>query len=514
MEAGFLCLSRTWPLLEVSMLQMKYDPTEMGHLRDLIRSEAGGEDLPEITLEMAVVGRKTLEKLPSLLDGVSGDRVKSVLMVTDETPIRRGPEILRNIVATILNKEGIETERITLKSDKTGVLRADMDQVMTVKSRIRRGGGIIGIGGGTIADICKYAIYLAEGENQKAGEIPLIVCQTATSGSAFGSNQSVIFKDGVKRTIHSIYPDVVVADMDVITDAPRELNRSGFGDMIAVLISSLDWYVSHMIGMSPGYSKLAVNIMHDSGQALLHIAPQIGAMSPQGLEVVAKILVMMGIVSSMGYGTAPISGFEHMISHALDMEGLANGRKLALHGAQVGLGAVYASVAYHLFIREFSPQGLDLTRCYPTDEEAFEEVRGRFAHLDPEGKSIEQIWIHYHEKLTLWRNNRSLFEEFLADWDKPGGPKDQISAEMTPVQQVIEALFLSGNPTLPEELSPPISKDLMKFAFLNARFMRNRFIMNDLLGFAGLMNERFWHRVDTAVRRMLAQILARKQASL
>ena len=53
----------------------------------------------------------------------------------------------------------------------------------------------------------------------------------------------------------------------------------------------------------------------------------------------------------MGFGTAPISGFDHMISHALDFEGLATGRKLSLHGAQVGLGASYASVAYNQFIK-------------------------------------------------------------------------------------------------------------------------------------------------------------------
>ncbi|MGD9363370.1 MAG: hypothetical protein PVH85_31195 [Desulfobacterales bacterium] len=50
---------------------------------------------------------------------------------------------------------------------------------------------------------------------------------------------------------------------------------------------------------------------------------------------------MMGIVSSMGFGTAPISGFDHMISHALDFEGLITDRKLSLHSAQVGLGATY-----------------------------------------------------------------------------------------------------------------------------------------------------------------------------
>jgi len=480
---------------------LKYDPTRMVELKKLIHSEAKG-DLPEITLKKVAVGKNLVEQVPSLLDEISGGRINRVLIVTDESLIKWRGRSLRDAIVTILHKRGIETEILALKSDETGLLHADIYNVMIVRSEIRPGVCVIGIGGGTITDICKYAAYLEEQEKYGMGQIPLVVCQTATSGSAFGSNQSVIFKDGVKRTFYSIYPSIVFADMDVIAEAPRELNLSGFGDMIAVLISPLDWYVSHAIGMSPGHCELLVDIMQDSGRALLGISRQVGEVSPEGMEVLAKILVMMGIVSSMGYGTTPISGFEHMISHALDMQGLATGRKLALHGAQVGLGAAYASVAYNLFVQEFSPERLDLDLCYPTDKEAFEDIAGRFAHLDPEGKTIEEIWAHYKEKVLLWRKNRPSFEKFLADWNKPGGPREQMLTEIKPAEQIIEALFLAGNPTSSEELVPLVSEDEMKFAFLNARFMRNRFIIADILGFTGMMNENFWHRVNQEVRRI------------
>jgi hypothetical protein len=43
----------------------------------------------------------------------------------------------------------------------------------------------------------------------------------------------------------------------------------------------------------------------------------------------------------------------------------------------------------------------------------------------------------------------------------------------------------------------------MRFAFLNARFMRNRFIIADIMGFAGMMTDGFWEKVDTEVRRIL-----------
>jgi hypothetical protein len=183
---------------------------------------------------------------------------------------------------------------------------------------------------------------------------------------------------------------------------------------------------------------------------------------------------------------------------------LITGRKLSLHGAQVGLGATYASVTYNYFVKEFSPDKIDVNRCYPSEQEAFKEVQDQLSQLNPDSKSMDEIWTHYNEKLILWNKNRSIFEKFLNDWDKPGGPREQISSKLIPAEQIIESLYASGNPTLPENMVPPISPEKMRFAFLSARFMRNRFILADIMGLAGMMNDDFWQRVDAEVRRITA----------
>jgi len=484
--------------------QLKYDPSKMDQLKQLIKSESKGETFEEITLQKLAVGQQVIEQLPLIMEEIYSGKVTSALIVTDETPIRRGALILKDAIAEIFQAKGIKPQVLTLTADQTGLLHADMQAAAKAQSRIAEGVGIIGIGGGTITDICKYAAFLAQKQNPELGEIPLIICQTATSGSAFGANQAVIFKDGVKRTLHARYPSAIAVDLDVIGSAPRNLNIAGFGDMSGILVSSVDWYVSHLLGMSEGYSELVVNIMQDSGRALLEVDRQVAGMQPQGIEVLAKILIIMGIVSSMGFGTAPISGFDHMISHALDFEGLTTGRKLSLHGAQVGLGATYAAVAYNYFLSEFSPDKLDLNRCYPSEQDALKEVQAQLGPLNPDPKSMDEIWTHYLEKLILWKKNRPLFEKMLNDWHKPGGPKEQISGKLISAEKLIKSLCLSGNPTLPEDLTPPISPQIMKFAFLNARFMRNRFIMADIMGLAGMMNDDFWQTVDAEVRRIIA----------
>jgi glycerol-1-phosphate dehydrogenase [NAD(P)+] len=479
--------------------RLKYDPTDIASLKELIALEAKGETFEEITLEKVLVARGLVEDLPRIVLESTAGGISSVLLIADETPIRYGEWVLRDHLSGLFRRQGIGEKALILKAAAGGLLHADMEGVRKVQAEIRPGTAVIAIGGGTITDICKYAAYLRD-KGEGGASTPLVVCQTATTGSAFGSNQAVIFKDGVKRTFHAVYPQVIVVDLEVIAGAPYVLNVSGFGDMTGILISSVDWYVSNMLGMSGGYSDLLVNIMQDSGRALLEVGKDVGACSAVGLEVLAKILVMMGIVSSMGFGTAPISGFEHAISHTLDMQGRATGRTLALHGAQVGLGAAYASVAYNLFLEEFSPGDLELEQCYPADQEAFDEIARRIGPLDSERKVLEEIWAHYRIKLQAWRERRSVFEAFLADWARSGGPRDQIAAKIVPGERILEALYFSGNPTLPEELTPPLAREHLRFAFLNAPFIRDRFALADIMGFAGMLNEGFWRRVDAKIR--------------
>ena len=486
------------------MVSLKYDPSEMDRLKDLIESEAKGEQYDEITMENVLIGHNMIERIPAAMQGVNGRRIKQVLVVTDTTPIKRGETLLKELAAAVLEKNGIKTELLTLSGSAGDILHADMSGVKKLYAKLGPDKGIVSIGGGTVTDICKYASFLAQEKHTEYGKIPLVVCQTATSGSAFGTNQAVIFIDGVKRTMHALYPNAVIVDLEVIASAPRPLNLAGFGDMLGILISSVDWDVSHNLGMSDSYSSLITRMLEDSGKALLKIDQKLNDSSQDGLQVLAKVLLMMGIVSSMGYGTAPISGFDHVISHALDFEGLATGRRLALHGSQVGLGTAYASVAYNFFVKEFSPGSIDPARCVPSEEEAFNDIVKRFRQFDPDKKSLDEIWSHYAEKLKRWRKNQPLFEQFLLDWEKPGGPRDQITGKLKPAEEIIKALYWSGNPTAPEELNPSVSSEQMKFAFLNARFLRDRFTIADIMGFAGMLDDAFWNRVDAKVRSLVS----------
>ena len=96
-----------------------------------------------------------------------------------------------------------------------GVLHCDQD-VLEIATKACAGSClIITIGSGTITDIGK----VAAGHNSY---IPHIAIQTAASVDGFTDNVSIILKDGVKRTVPSAWPSIVLADLKTIGSAPRK----------------------------------------------------------------------------------------------------------------------------------------------------------------------------------------------------------------------------------------------------------------------------------------------------
>ena len=62
--------------------------------------------------------------------------------------------------------------------------------------------------------------------------------------------------NGVKRTIHSHYPSILIVDLDVIADAPAEMNVSGYGDLLATWTAPVDWYLANVLAMQDAVLSL------------------------------------------------------------------------------------------------------------------------------------------------------------------------------------------------------------------------------------------------------------------
>ena len=87
---------------------------------------------------------------------------------------------------------------------------------------------IIGVGSGVINDISKI---LSNISGRK-----YIIVATAPSMDGYASATSSMSLDGLKVSINSRCPDVIIGDVNVLKWAPEHMLKAGLGDMLAKYI--------------------------------------------------------------------------------------------------------------------------------------------------------------------------------------------------------------------------------------------------------------------------------------
>ena len=201
-----------------------------------------------------------------------------------------------------------------------------------------KGGYLVAVGSGTIHDIVRYCAC------QKG--IPFVSCPTAASVDGFCSGVAAMTWEGAKKTLNAVSPVLVVADLNVITQAPIYLALSGFGDMIGKYIALTEWRIANILTGEFYCSRIA-EITEQATREVLESAAGIASGDMASYEKLTYGLLLSGIAMLMMGNSRPASGAEHHISHCIEMqpEGLGI-HSDALHGEKVGVGTLMAVREY------------------------------------------------------------------------------------------------------------------------------------------------------------------------
>ncbi|MEU9984474.1 iron-containing alcohol dehydrogenase family protein [Streptomyces sp. NPDC050856] len=192
----------------------------------------------------------------------------------------------------------------------------------------RRYDAVVGLGGGKIIDVAKYAAA-------RVG-VPMVAVATNLSHDGICSPVSILDNDNGRGSYGVPSPIAMVIDLDVIREAPARFVRSGIGDAVSNLSAIADWELSHRT-TGEQIDGLAAAMARTAGEAVLRHPG--GVADDEFLIVLAEALVLSGIAMSISGDSRPSSGACHEISHAFDLLFPA---RSALHGEQVGLGAAFA----------------------------------------------------------------------------------------------------------------------------------------------------------------------------
>jgi glycerol-1-phosphate dehydrogenase [NAD(P)+] len=343
--------------------------------------------------------------------------------------------------------------------------------------------------------VTKHACFAHEQTTSE--HIPFVVLPTANSVVAFGSGLTVIAKDGVKRTWRSRLPDALVLDARILRDAPFEYTLGGVGDLAVLAVSFADWFLAAQLGVET-FVQAAVDIVADVRALLPSQASEFGERNLAGMETLAKLCTLGGLAPTLAGRSSPMSGYEHAVSHMLDMGAGHFGRPLASHGSQCGVGTIACAIAWRRLLEDFDPAAVDLDACYPSFDLMERRLRSVFDEIDPSGGMAAECWSHYAQKLLDWRGARGRLEALLRAWPYC---RSQLAELVATPESVVSELAKSHHPIHFEDLGVP--EEQARWAFRNGYLMRDRFSIADLLNFIGWLDEDF---VDDVFAQMAALV--------
>lgn len=182
---------------------------------------------------------------------------------------------------------------------------------------------VIGMGGGKVIDAAKYIGYILR--------IPFISVPTSSSSDGFSSSSASLIVDGHRKSLPAKMAYGILVDTDVIKSAPVKFLYSGVGDMVAKISSTYDWQHEEDMGFDE-VNDFAFMVAKKAANSFVR-TPFESIGEDLFLKELLDSLAMSGVANEIAGSSAPTSGSEHLISHALD----SFLEHPQLHGIQVGI---------------------------------------------------------------------------------------------------------------------------------------------------------------------------------
>ena len=357
-------------------------------------------------------------------------------------------------------------------------LYAEYGNIETLIDALRQHDAIpVAVGSGTLNDIVKRASYECERPYMN-----VLTAASMDGATAFGAS---IEKDGLKQTLTCPAPRAVLADLDVLVNAPPDMTASGYADLLGKVTSGADWIVA---------DELEVEKIDPTGWSLVqdHLREWVGepaelrAGDEQATESLIEGLLMSGLGMQSYQSSRTASGAEHQFSHLWEMEGLGHGEghegPPLSHGFKVGVGSVAIAALYERILeRDMSSLDIEaLHDSWPSREELEQSVREKHTDPDLEEGAVEQSLGKYISSDELAGRLELLQER----WPEM---RERLTEQLLSADRIREMLQDAGCPTTPTEIG--LGWDAFKATYARALTIRKRFTVLDLANETGILDE-------------------------
>ncbi|TRO44492.1 NAD(P)-dependent glycerol-1-phosphate dehydrogenase [Candidatus Bathyarchaeota archaeon] len=270
-----------------------------------------------------IVGNGVLTRITEVVQrlGVAG----SALIVAGP----KSCEVAGKHVRYLLQQKGMNVDTLLVKTATSQDIQAVEERIKEWQPRV-----IMGVGGGTKIDAAKLSA--------SHKDLPFISVPTTLSHDGIASPLASVKGLDKPYSVMAQAPLAIIADTDIIAQAPWRSAISGCGDAIAKFTAVRDWQLAHE-EKGEYYGEYAASLALMSAKLVIANAKLIKPGNDEGLRVLLEALVSCGVAMSIAGSSRPCSGSEHLFSHALDMVKCPH----AMHGEQCGVGSILSAYLHN-----------------------------------------------------------------------------------------------------------------------------------------------------------------------
>jgi glycerol-1-phosphate dehydrogenase [NAD(P)+] len=206
---------------------------------------------------------------------------------------------------------------------------ATEDEVARVAAEVRplEPRFLVGVGGGSKIDITKVVAARLH--------VPFVSVPTSAAHDGISSPRASLHGASSRASIEAAVPIGVIADTQLIVQAPFRLLASGCADVISNVTAVLDWRLAVRL-RSEEFSSTAAALSEYAAREIMDHADAIKPNLEESVWIAIRPILVAGIAMSVAGSSRPCSGSEHLFSHALDRIS----DRPSLHGEQCGVGAI------------------------------------------------------------------------------------------------------------------------------------------------------------------------------
>ena len=303
---------------------------------------------------------------------------KNILIVADENTFSAaGDKVTYALREKNVKKVIFSGETVLIPNEiAIDTVRAELDGIDL----------IVGVGSGVIQDLCKYVSFFAK--------IPYVIVATAPSMDGYASDGAAMILNGMKETVKAGLPRAIIADTDVLKNAPLEMIKAGYGDIVGKFSALCDWKLSTEIN-GEYFCQYIYDVTCEMIDNTKKAAEGLLVRDEESVKALMEALVVVGIMMSFAGSSRPASGSEHHLSHFFEIVGIVDNQPYFPHGIDVAYSTVITAKIREKILKSEFPNTLY--------RETREDYKKKMTDIY---KSVAEGCIQLQDKVGNYAQNR------------------------------------------------------------------------------------------------------------